>query len=118
MKRLLALVSGLVTGGCVISDATAGSGLKPISIVVTSDTLLSLSAPESALEVSVMADGKVVADPHFVVTSADPGVVAVAAGGDSLVANHIGRTQITIQVTGTLLTDTLPTLVQGVRVQQ
>ncbi len=116
--RAVVLLSGLVTGGCVIGDAMASSGPKAVSIAVTSDTVLSLSAPESQLVVSVVADGKVVSEPDLIVTTADNGVVAVAAGGDSLIANHIGRTEITIQVRGALLTDSLPTLVQSFRVLQ
>lgn len=116
--RAIVFLCGLAAAGCVIGDALASSGPKAVSIAVTSDTLLSLSAPESPLVVSVVADGKIVSQPDLIVTTADNGVVAVAAGGDSLIANHIGRTEITIQVRGALLTDSLPTLVQSFRVLQ
>jgi hypothetical protein len=116
--RLAGPVTGAILAGCALSDAFASSGLKPVSIDVESDTVVALfTAPEIPLVIKVMAGGTVLAHPPIILSSSDTSVIQPNAAGDSLIAHNIGRATLRISLKGSMFTDTVPTLNQGIRVR-
>jgi hypothetical protein len=102
-----------VLGAC---DALAGARVEPVVVTYLGDTVLTRGT-QTAFAISVTVDGTSFPDPRLVLSSSDSGIFAVTAGGDSLKAQAVGRATLTVRVESSILTDSMPTLAQPIRVR-
>ena len=102
-----------VLGAC---DALAGPHVEPIVVTYLGDTVLTRGT-KMPFAITVTVDGTSYPNPRLVLTSSNPGIFAVTAGGDSLNAVAVGREILTVRVESSILTDSMPTLSQPIRVR-
>jgi len=100
-------------GAC---DAFAGPRVEPVVLTYVGDTVL-IKGTTVAAALAVTVNGVPLPHPRFVLSSSDSTVVAVSAGGDSLTALRVGPDTLTVRVESSILTDSLPTLSQPLRVR-
>ena len=113
-KGLLAIgVCLTALGAC---DALAGPRVEPVVLTYVGDTVL-IRGTSVAADIAVAVNGVPLPHPRFVLSSSDPTVVAVSAGGDSLAALRVGPDTLTVRLESSILTDSLPTLSQALRVR-
>jgi hypothetical protein len=111
---LLATSSWLaVLGAC---DAFAGPRVEPVVVAYAGDTVLIRGTAVAAV-ITVTANGKPLPHPRLVLSSSDPAIFAVTAGGDSLAALKVGPATLTVRLESSILTDSMPTLSQALRVR-
>lgn len=114
IAALLTASSGLVAVlACAAFDSPR---LEPVVLTWVSDTVLTQDSTV-ALVIGVSANGVPVLNPRLAVSSSDTTVVRVNAAGDSLFASGLGRASITVRLESSVLTDSLPTLIQSLRVR-
>jgi len=117
LTALLAASFGLgALGACGLRDAFAGPRLEPVVLTYEGDTALARGTTVSFL-ISVSVNGVAVPNPRLALTSSDTTIIAITAGGDSLAARALGRAALTVRLESSVLTDSLPTLVEGLRVK-
>jgi hypothetical protein len=111
---LLAAATSLAAiAGC---SAFTGSRVEPVVITYLGDTVLTRGTTNPAV-FAVTVHGAPLPRPRLVLTSSDPTIVAVTAGGDSLAARANGRATLLVSVESSILTDSQPTLSQPLRVK-
>ena len=114
---LVAVSSGLAAwGACRWPDAFAAARLEPVVLTYLGDsTPVRGSTIPTVIGVSV--NGVAVPNPRLFLSSSDTTILAVTAGGDSLAARALGRATLTVRLESSVLTDSLPTLTQDLRVR-
>jgi len=100
-------------GAC---DAFAGARGEPVVVTYLGDTVLTRGTTVAAV-IAVTVNGVPLPNPRFVLSSSDTTIVAVSAGGDSLAALRVGPDTLTVRVESSILTDSMPTLSQALRVR-
>jgi hypothetical protein len=100
-------------GAC---DAFAGPRVEPVVLTYVGDTVLKRGTTVAA-DIAVAVNGVPLPHPRFTLSSSDPTVVEVSAGGDSLAALRVGPDTLTVRLESSILTDSLPTLSQALRVR-
>jgi hypothetical protein len=114
---LVAASSGLVaSGACRLPDAFAAPGLEPVVLTYLGDTAPSRGTTIPVV-IGVSVNGVPVSNPRLALNSSDTTIFAVTAGGDSLAALRLGRATLTVRLESSILTDSLPTLTQSLRVR-
>jgi hypothetical protein len=114
---LFAMSSCLATlGACILPDALAGPRVEPVVITYHGDTVLTRGT-RAAIAFTITANGAPFPDPRLVVSSSNPATFAVIADGDSLDPRAVGRATLTVRVESSILTDSMPTLSQSIRVR-
>jgi hypothetical protein len=109
--------AGLAAGlACGLPDALASARLETIALTYAGDTLLT-QGTTAPLVIVVSANGIPVPDPRLAASSSDTTIVAVSAAGDSLFARALGRAVLTVRLQSSVLTDSVPTLTQSLRVR-
>ena len=115
--RGVALVTASAALVAVLACAAFDSSrVEPVVLSWASDTVLTHDSTV-ALVIGVSANGVPIPNPRLAVSSSDTTVVRVNAAGDSLFANGLGRASITVRLESSVLTDSLPTLIQSLRVR-
>lgn len=118
LAALLTASSALgALAACRLPDAFAAPGLEPVVLTYQSDTVLT-QGTTVALVIAVSVNGVPVLNPRLTLTSSDTTILAVTAGGDSLAALALGRAVLTVRLESSMLTDSLPTLAQPLRVRR
>lgn len=115
---LLALAAlGGVVLGCGLADVFASSGLESVVLTYQGDTLISKGATVP-FHVTAWVGRDSLVRPRLVAVSSDPNIVVVTPGQDSLLAvgGIGGRATVTVRLLSSILTDSAPTLAQGIRV--
>jgi sulfur carrier protein ThiS len=100
-------------GAC---GAFAGARVEPVVLTYLGDTVLTRGTNNAAV-IAVTVNGAPLPHPRLVLSSSDTTIVAVIAGGDSLAARANGRATLTVRVQSSILTDSMPTLSQPLRVK-
>jgi hypothetical protein len=117
LAALVAVSSGLAAwGACRWPDAFAAPRLEPVVLTYLGDSMPNLGTTIPAV-IGVSVNGVPVANPRLALSSSDTTILAVTPGGDSLAARALGRATLTIRLQSSVLTDSLPTLTQDVRVR-
>ncbi len=117
LAALVAASIGLAgSGACRLPDAFAAPRLEPVVLTYLGDTLPSVGTTIPAV-IGVSVNGVAVPNPRLSLTSSDTTILAVSAGGDSLAARSLGRVTLTVRLESSVLTDSLPTLDQPLRVR-
>jgi hypothetical protein len=118
--RLVLWAGLLATGSWVAAlgacDAFAEPRVEPVVVTFVGDTEL-VRGTTVAVVIAVTVRGVPLPHPRLVLSSSDPTVVAVSTGGDSLSALRVGPDTLTVRVESSILTDSLPTLAQPLRVR-
>ena len=96
--------------------AFAGPRVEPVVLTYLGDTVLTRGTTKPAV-IAVTVHGAPLPHPRLALRSSDTAIVAVTAGGDSLAARANGRATLTVRVESSILTDSLPTLSQPLRVK-
>src|SRR6202795_528330 len=113
---LLAACSWLAAlGAC---SAFAGSRVEPVLVTYLGDTVLTRGTRVPAV-IAVTVNGAPLPNTQLVLSSSDPTIFAVTAGGDSLAALKVGTATLAVRVRveSSILTDSLPTLSRSLRVR-
>jgi len=97
-------------------DAFAGPRVEPVVVTFVGDTVLIRGTTVPAV-IAVTLNGATLPHPRLVLTSSDPTLLVVTAGGDSLAALKVGPVILTVRVESSILTDSMPTLSQPLRVR-
>ena len=101
--------------GCGIADLFRSEQIGDIVITYNGPTVLSVG-DTAAISVSVTAGGALMPDARVSITSANPTILALSARSDTIVALDRGWDTLTIRVVASIFTDTLPTILQPIRV--
>jgi len=112
---VLAALSGFATGACGLADVFRPAGLNDVVVSYLGATDLSVGA-RIAPVVSVEVDGAIMPNPRLRFTSSDPTVLALTPIGDTLVACGIGQALLTIRFVSSMVTDTVPSAQDLIRV--
>lgn len=114
---LVAAISGLsASGACRLPDAFAAPRLEPVVLTYLGDSMPSRGTTIPAV-IGVSVNGVPLPNPRLALSSSDTTILAVTAGGDSLAARALGQATLTIRLESSVLTDSLPTLTQHLRVR-
>ncbi|HET9384899.1 MAG TPA: hypothetical protein VFO67_07105 [Gemmatimonadales bacterium] len=116
--RLRHTVTAIVislTLGCGIADLFDSQPIGDLVVTYNGPTVLSVG-DTAAISVSVTAGGALMPDARVSITSANPTILALSAASDTIVALDRGWDTLTIRVVASIFTDTLPTVLQPIRV--
>jgi len=116
--RLRHTVTAIVvslTLGCGIADLFRSEPIGDIVVTYNGPTVLSVG-DTAAISVSVTAGGALMSDARVSITSANPTILALSSRSDTIVALDKGWDTLTIRVVASIFTDTLPTMLQPIRV--
>lgn len=116
--RLRHTVTAIVvslTLGCGIADLFSSDQIGDIVVSYNGPTVLSVG-DTAAISVSVTAGGALMPDARVSIASANPTILALSAHSDTIVALDRGWDTLTIRVVASIFTDTLPTILQPIRV--
>jgi hypothetical protein len=102
-----------VLGAC---DAFAGPRVEPVVWTFVGDTVLKKGTTVAAV-IAVTVNGTPLSNPRLALSSSDPAIFAVTAGGDSLAALKVGPATLTVRLESSILTDSMPTFSQALRVR-
>jgi hypothetical protein len=103
-------------GACRLPDAFAAPRLEPVVLTYLGDST-PVRGTAIPVVIGVSVHGVPVANPRLILSSSDTTIVAITAGGDSLAALALGRATLTVRLESSVLTDSLPTLTQALRVK-
>ncbi len=97
----------LILSTCDMANVLSTPKQRKVVLSLQSDsTLVQASSTKPAVQVTI--DGAPMLDPQVRLVSSDTTVIAISAGGDSLIARKLGRAIITASLEGTLLPTPLP----------
>ena len=97
----------LILSTCDMANVLSTPKQRKVVLSFQSDsTLVQASSTKPAVQVTI--DGAPMLDPQVRLASSDTTVIAISAGGDSLIARKLGRAIITASLEGTLLPTPLP----------
>lgn len=117
LAALLTASSGLAAAlGCGLSDAFASHRLEAVVLTYMGDSVLT-PGTTVPFAIAVSANGVPIPNSRLAFSSSDTTIVAVNAAGDSLSARALGKAVLTAQLESSVLTDSLPTLTQSLRVR-
>jgi len=113
-QTITAIVISLMLG-CGIGDLFSSEQIGDIVITYNGPTDLRVG-DTAAIGVTVTAGGAAMPDARVSIASANPTILALSARADTIVALDRGWDTLTIRVVASIFTDTLPTLIQPIRV--
>jgi hypothetical protein len=117
LVALVAASSGLAAwGACRWPDAFAAARLEAVVLTYLGDSTPARGTTIPAA-IGVSVNGVPVPHARLALSSSDTTILAVTAGGDSLAALALGRATLTVRLESSVLTDSLPTLTQDLRVR-
>lgn len=111
---ITAIVASLALG-CGIADLFSSEQIGDIVVTYNGPTVLAVG-DTAAISVSVVAGGALMSDARVSIISANPTILALSAHSDTIVALDKGWDTLTIRVVASIFTDTLPTVLQPIRV--
>jgi hypothetical protein len=109
----LAVAGGALVAACGLADLFRPTGPADVVITYTGPTLMSVNET-TLVAVSVTVAGQPLPTPRLWITSSDTTIAVLR--GDTLIARDNGTDTLTIRLAGSIYTDSLPTLLQQVRV--
>src|SRR5207253_1914333 len=115
VRLTLAVVIGAAALTCGFADVFRPAGPEAVTITYVGDTILRRDSTVP-FRVVVEAGGDQLPRPRLRTTSSDTSIVELTAGQDSLWAKRNGTATLIIQVESSILTDSVPTLTQSLKV--
>lgn len=114
---VLRSLASLMLAGCGIGDVFKAPGpAAGVVFVFQSDTVLAVG-DTIPLDVSVVADGEVLANPRLIVTSLDNSRLAVTPSGDTLIGVGTGPVDLDVRLVGSMITGGAPDTIHPMRVR-
>ncbi len=114
-SKSLVLVAA-AAAACGLSDVFAAPGPNDLLLRYCGDTTLQFGVPVPTLVIAT-ANGTQLLQPRLAFAVSDATVLALLAGGDSVVGQkNGGRATVTVQLQSTILTDTLPMVTESLHV--
>jgi len=113
----LTVGGGMAALACGLADVFRPAGPEPVTITYVGDTIV---RRDSTVPFSVVVDarGTLLDRPHLTMWSSDTSVFDLTAGRDSLVAkSSISTATLMIRLESSILTDSVPTLAQSIKVR-
>lgn len=112
------ILGGSAPWGCGLADAFTSGGLEPVVLQYQGDTLVS-AGTTIPFRVVVLVQGDTLEQPHLVASTSNPTILEVTAGQDSLRAlgNNGQRDTLIVRLVSSILTDSMPTLRQVIRIR-
>ena len=115
IRLTLAVVIGAAALACGFADIFRSAGPEAVTITYVGDTILRRDSTVP-FRVVVEAGGDQLPGPRLRTTSSDTSIFELTAGQDSLWAKRNGTATLIIQVESSILTDSVPTLAQSLKV--
>lgn len=110
-----ALGGSIVILACGFGDLFRSPGEGEVVLTYTGSDMLRVG-DRVPIAVTVTVGGASYSNPRLSITSSDTTIIALTPTGDTLVAQSNGQSTLTIKFLTSMLTDSLPTLLQQVRV--
>lgn len=112
---LPALGCGAFAIGCGLAEVFRSPGPRDVVLTYTGPTTVKVD-DRIPITVTVTIGGASFADPRLSVTSSDTSIIALSPQSDTLIARGIGFGTLTIRFVASIFTDSVPTIVQQIRV--
>ncbi len=109
------MVMGAAALACGFADVFRSAGPEAVVITYVGDTILRRDSTVP-FRVVVEAGGDQFPAPRLRMSSSDTSIFELTAGQDSLWAKRNGTATLNIQVESSILTDSVPTLAQSLKV--
>lgn len=116
-QTIAVLGTGVVLVSCGFADLFSSGEIGDLTVTYTGPTNMSVG-DTVPVSVTVTVGGTPLTDARIWITSSDTSIIALSAHSDTLIARAKGFDTLTIRVVASIFTDTLPTLLQQVHVQQ
>jgi len=108
---------GMAALGCGFADVFRSAGPEGVTITYVGDTILHRDSTVP-FSVVVEARGAPLDRTHLTIWSSDPSLFDLTVGQDSLAAkSSVGTAALLIRLESSILTDSVPTLAQSIRVR-
>ncbi|MGH7529255.1 MAG: Ig-like domain-containing protein [Gemmatimonadales bacterium] len=104
-----------LTAACGIFEALEGPRIADVALGYAGPTMIGVG-DTAAFQITATVDGESLENPRVTVSSSDLAIVEVLPAG-RLAGRAIGRVTLTIRLPHSLLVDSVPTLLQDVRVR-
>lgn len=101
---------------CGFGDLFRSPGVGDVVLTYTGPDVLAVGE-RVPLAVTVTVGGASFSNPRLSITSSDTTIIALSPNGDTLVALSQGFDTLTIALVASILTDSLPTVLQQVHVR-
>ena len=115
VRLALTVLGGMAALACGFADVFRPAGPEPVTITYVGDTILRRDSTVP-FRVVVEAGGDQLPAPRLRLTSSDTSIFELTAGQDSLWAKRNGTATLIIQVESSILTDSVPTQTQSLKV--
>lgn len=115
LRHIVPTLGGIAMLACGFGDLFRSPGVGDVVLRYTGPDVLRVG-DRAPIAVTVTVGGASFSNPRLSVTSSDTTIIAVVPTGDTLVARSQGHDTLTIKFITSILTDSLPTLLQPVRV--
>ncbi|MGH7520833.1 MAG: hypothetical protein ACREMI_06115 [Gemmatimonadales bacterium] len=112
---LPALGCGAFAIGCGLAEVFRSPGPRDVVLTYTGPTMVSVD-DRIPVTVTVTIDGASFADPRLSVTSSDTSIIVLSPQSDTLIVRGIGFDTLTIRFVASIFTDSVPTILQQIRV--
>ena len=106
---------GIVLVACGFADLFTAAKIGDIVVTYTGPDVLAVG-DTVPVSITVTAGGTPFTDARLSITSSDTSIVALSARSDTLFAKARGFDTLTIRVVASIFTDTVPTILQQIRV--
>lgn len=111
------ILATLILAGCGIGEVFKAPGpAAGVVFIFQSDTTLVIG-DTVPLVIAVVADGDILANPRFVVTSLDTTLLTVTPSGDTLIAIRQGKADLEVRLVGSMITGPAPDTIHAFRVR-
>jgi hypothetical protein len=112
---LPALGCGAFAIGCGLAEVFRSPALRDVVLAYTGPTTVKVD-DRIPISVTVTIGGASFADPRLSVTSSDTSIIVLSPQSDTLIARRMGFDTLTIKFVASIFTDSVPTIVQQIRV--
>lgn len=113
-RHIVPALGGIAMLACGFGDLFRSPGVGDVVLTYTGPDALNVGE-RVPVAVTVTVGGSTFSNPRLLITSSDT-IIALSPDGDTLIAVGRGLDTLTIKFITSILTDSLPTLLQPVRV--
>src|SRR5687767_13010730 len=109
------LGTGIVLVACGFADLFNSAKIGDIVVAYTGPDVMAVG-DTVPVSITVTAGGTPLTSARLFITSSDTSIIALSARSDTLFAKDRGFDTLTIRVVASIFTDTVPTILQPIRV--
>ena len=114
-QAVIVVFACLVSLTCHVTDVTGPATVRDVRVAFDGDSTVVMGARQLAI-VRATAEGAPIVRPHIRLVSSDTLILAISAGGDSVIGRRLGKVTLTAQLQGSLFPDAPPAASRTVRV--